>query len=71
MESFIKSLSKIPSSILSILAFVLCVLVFYESILLVDLMLSYGYGSNIPSTVIDLSVLPFKILRKGAGNTPF
>ena len=41
MESFIKSLSKIPSSILSILAFVLCVLVFYESILLVDLMLSY------------------------------
>ena len=37
----------------------------------IDLMLSYGYGSNIPSTVIDLSVLPFKILRKGAGNTPF
>ena len=37
----------------------------------IDLMLSYGYGSNVPSTVIDLSVLPFKILRKGAGNTPF
>ena len=37
----------------------------------IDLMLSYGYGSNIPSTVIDLSVLPFKILRKGAGNIPF
>ena len=37
----------------------------------IDLMLSYGYGSNIPSTVIDLTVLPFKILRKGAGNTPF
>ena len=37
----------------------------------IDLMLSYGYGSNIPSTVIDLSVLPFKILRKGAGKIPF
>ena len=37
----------------------------------IDLMLSYGYGSNIPSTVIDLTVLPLKILRKGAGNTPF
>ena len=37
----------------------------------IDLMLSYGYGSNIPSTVIDLTVLPFKILRKGVGNTPF
>jgi tRNA threonylcarbamoyl adenosine modification protein (Sua5/YciO/YrdC/YwlC family) len=37
----------------------------------IDLMLSDGYGSNVPSTVIDLSVLPFKILRKGAGDLPF
>ena len=31
MENFIKLLSKIPFSVLSFLAFVLCVLVFYET----------------------------------------
>lgn len=36
----------------------------------IDLMLSDGYGSNIPSTVIDLTVTPFKILREGAGELP-
>jgi tRNA A37 threonylcarbamoyladenosine synthetase subunit TsaC/SUA5/YrdC len=34
-------------------------------------MLSDGYGSNIPSTVIDVTELPFKIIRKGAGEVPF
>jgi len=37
----------------------------------IDLMLSDGYGSNIPSTVIDLTETPFKILRQGAGEDPF
>ncbi len=37
----------------------------------IDLMLSDGYGSNIPSTVIDLTETPFKILRQGAGENPF
>ena len=41
MESFIKSLSKIPSSVLSFLAFVLCVLVFYESVRFADVMDSH------------------------------
>jgi tRNA A37 threonylcarbamoyladenosine synthetase subunit TsaC/SUA5/YrdC len=34
-------------------------------------MLSDGFGSNIPSTVIDLSTSPFEILREGAGANPF
>ena len=37
----------------------------------IDLMLSDGYGSNIPSTVIDVTELPFKMIRKGAGEVPF
>lgn len=37
----------------------------------IDLMLSDGYGSNIPSTVIDLTETPFKTLRQGAGENPF
>ena len=37
----------------------------------IDLMLSDGYGSNIPSTVIDLTSTPFQILREGAGKYPF
>ena len=37
----------------------------------IDLMLSDGYGSNIPSTVINVTELPFKIIRKGAGEVPF
>ena len=37
----------------------------------IDLMLSDGYGNNIPSTVIDLTTSPFKILREGAGDIPF
>ena len=34
-------------------------------------MLSDGYGGNVPSTVIDLSVSPFKIIRVGIGEVPF
>lgn len=37
----------------------------------IDLMLSDGYGNNIPSTVIDLTTNPFKVLREGAGEVPF
>ena len=37
----------------------------------IDLMLSDGYGNNIPSTVIDLTTSPFKVLREGAGEVPF
>ena len=37
----------------------------------IDLMLSDGYGSNIPSTVIDLTKNPFEVIRKGAGEIPF
>ena len=37
----------------------------------IDLMISDGYGSNIPSTVIDLSAEPFMIVREGAGEIPF
>lgn len=37
----------------------------------IDLMLSDGFGSNTPSTVIDLSTNPFEILREGAGANPF
>lgn len=37
----------------------------------IDLMISDGYGSNIPSTVLDLSTDPFDIIREGAGEIPF
>ena len=37
----------------------------------IDLMLSDGYGNNIPSTVLDLSTDPFEIIREGAGEIPF
>ena len=36
----------------------------------IDLMLSDGYGKNIPSTVIDLTKTPYEIIRKGAGDIP-
>ena len=36
----------------------------------IDLMLSDGYGRNIPSTVIDLTKIPYEIVRKGAGYVP-
>lgn len=37
----------------------------------IDLMLSAGYGSNIPSTVLDLTTTPFEVIREGAGEVPF
>jgi len=37
----------------------------------IKLMLSDGYGSNVPSTVIDLTKQPFEVLREGAGELPF
>jgi tRNA threonylcarbamoyl adenosine modification protein (Sua5/YciO/YrdC/YwlC family) len=37
----------------------------------IDLMLSDGYGNNIPSTVIDLTNEPFEVIREGAGENPF
>ena len=37
----------------------------------IELMLSDGYGSNIPSTVMDLTKNPFEVLREGAGELPF
>ena len=37
----------------------------------IDLILSDGYGGNVPSTVIDLTVSPFKIIREGVGKVPF
>ena len=36
----------------------------------IDLMLSDGYGRNIPSTVIDLTKIPYEVIRKGAGDIP-
>ena len=36
----------------------------------IDLMLSDGFGRNIPSTVIDLTKNPFKIIRQGLGKNP-
>ena len=33
----------------------------------IDLMLSDGYGQNIPSTVLDLTEEPFQIIREGLG----
>ena len=35
----------------------------------IDYMVEMGYGGNQPSTVIDLSVVPFKVLRKGKGSS--
>lgn len=37
----------------------------------VDLMIDSGFGGNVPSTVIDLSVSPFEIIREGRGDTNF
>lgn len=37
----------------------------------IDLMISDGYGNNIPSTVLDLSSDPFNVVREGAGKVPF
>ena len=37
----------------------------------IDLMVSDGYGNNIPSTVIDLTNEPFEVIREGAGENPF
>lgn len=37
----------------------------------IALMLSDGYGQNIPSTVIDLTEEPFQIVREGLGEVPF
>ena len=37
----------------------------------VDLMIDSGFGGNIPSTVVDLSVSPFEIIREGKGNVNF
>lgn len=37
----------------------------------IDVMLADGYGGNVPSTVIDLSVQPFEVIRVGAGEPPF
>jgi tRNA threonylcarbamoyl adenosine modification protein (Sua5/YciO/YrdC/YwlC family) len=36
----------------------------------IDLMLSDGYGSNIPSTILDLTKEPFELIRQGAGELP-
>ena len=36
----------------------------------IDLMLSDGYGKNIPSTVIDVTKNPFEIIREGLGENP-
>lgn len=36
----------------------------------IDLMLSDGFGRNIPSTVIDVTKNPFEIIRKGLGENP-
>ena len=36
----------------------------------IDLMLSDGFGRNIPSTVIDLTKNPFEIIRQGLGKNP-
>ena len=37
----------------------------------IALMLSDGYGQNIPSTVLDLTEEPFQIVREGLGEIPF
>ena len=37
----------------------------------IDLMLSDGYGNNIPSTVLDLTTEPFEVIREGVGEIPF
>ena len=34
----------------------------------IDLMIDAGFGDNIPSTVVDLTVHPFEILRTGKGD---
>lgn len=37
----------------------------------IEMMISDGYGSNVPSTVIDLTQPEFVVLRQGAGENPF
>jgi tRNA threonylcarbamoyl adenosine modification protein (Sua5/YciO/YrdC/YwlC family) len=37
----------------------------------IDLMISDGYGRNIPSTVLDLTTVPFSVIREGVGEIPF
>ena len=37
----------------------------------IDLMLSDGYGNNIPSTVLNLTTEPFEVIREGVGEIPF
>ena len=37
----------------------------------IDLMLSDGYGQNVPSTVLDLTEEPFQVVREGLGAIPF
>lgn len=37
----------------------------------IEMMISDGYGSNVPSTVIDLTQPKFVVLREGAGENPF
>jgi tRNA threonylcarbamoyl adenosine modification protein (Sua5/YciO/YrdC/YwlC family) len=37
----------------------------------IDLMLSDGYGQNIPSTVLDLTDETFQVVREGLGAIPF
>jgi tRNA threonylcarbamoyl adenosine modification protein (Sua5/YciO/YrdC/YwlC family) len=39
---------------------------FWES--KIDMMLSNGFGGNIPSTVIDLTLEPFNVIREGLGS---
>ena len=36
----------------------------------IDLMLSDGFGKNVPSTVIDVTKNPFEIIREGLGKNP-
>jgi len=37
----------------------------------IEMMISDGYGSNFPSTVIDLTQPEFVVIREGAGENPF
>jgi len=37
----------------------------------IEMMISDGYGSNVPSTVIDLTQPEFVVIREGAGENPF
>lgn len=37
----------------------------------IDLLIDAGYGGNIPSTIIDLTTLPYDVLRYGKGEVDF